>query len=472
MKKALFLTWLLMASFMILAQDNYPVVGISDDRPEIFGLKNATVVVDHNQTLPNTDILIINGRIEAVGTNLTFPKGAVVKDIEGKTVYPSFVDLFTSYGIPKSTRVAPNFMAMMMGGQRQPTQSGEKPRIADYWNQGIHESYNAVSEFKANDTTATALTKAGFGFALPGKNDGLARGTSTLVLLTDTKAQEAVILDKATANYSLVKGTSEDMYPAAQYGSIALLRQFQYDFQWYNALPPGYFFDASLEALEKNKDLPKIFEVRDKYEVLRAHKIGKEFGITYIIKGSGNEYQLLDEISNTGVSMVLPINFPATPNVKDPFDAVAVGLKDLKHWEMAPANLAQVHKAGIEFSITTAGLNNKTEFLTNLRKAVEYGLDKKEALKALTYTPAKMIGAADMIGAIKKGMIANLLITSGDIFDKKCKIYENWVGGKAFIIADLTTIDLTGSYTLKIDTAAYNLTITGTPEKPAAKVKK
>lgn len=472
MKKVVIVSCLCMISLLAFAQDNYPVVGISDDRPEIYGLKNAQVVVDHNQTLSDTDILIINGRIEKVGSNLTFPEGTVVKDLEGKTVYPSFIDLFTSYGLPAVARRSANQMAMMMGGQGQRTQTAERPRIADYWNQGIHESYDAVSEFKVNDTTAATFRKAGFGTVLTGKNDGLARGTSAMVLLTDSKAQEAVLMAKATTNYSLNKGSSEDRYPMAQYGSIALLRQMQYDAIWYHALPEGYFFDASLEALKMNKNLPKIFEVSDKYEVLRAHNIGKEFNIDYIIKGSGNEYQLLDEIGKSGVSLILPLNFPEAPDVKDPFDAARVGLSVLKHWEMAPSNPARVSKAGIEFSITAAGLRNTSTFLTNLRKAVEYGLDKQEALKALTYTPASMIGAEDLVGAVREGMVANLLITSGDIFDKDCKIFENWVGGKAFVIADLDAVDLTGSYKLKIDTASYDLSIAGTVERPTATIKK
>ena len=114
MKKAILLVYLLTVSTMILAQNNYPVVGISDERPEKYGLKNATVVVDYEETLPNTDILIVKGRIAAVGSNLTFPKGTVVKDIEGKMVYPSFIDLFTSYGLPESPGETPNSMAMFM----------------------------------------------------------------------------------------------------------------------------------------------------------------------------------------------------------------------------------------------------------------------------------------------------------------------------------------------------------------------
>jgi predicted amidohydrolase YtcJ len=80
--------------------DDAPVLGVSDKRTEVYGLKNAKVVVDHQTKLENTDILISRGRIEAIGTNLTFPKGAIIYDLTGKTVYPSFIDVYAAnYGI-------------------------------------------------------------------------------------------------------------------------------------------------------------------------------------------------------------------------------------------------------------------------------------------------------------------------------------------------------------------------------------
>ena len=62
---------LLLISVQIRAQqDNAPVVGVSDNRVEVYGLKNARVVVDYQTTLENTDILISNGRFEAKYENM------------------------------------------------------------------------------------------------------------------------------------------------------------------------------------------------------------------------------------------------------------------------------------------------------------------------------------------------------------------------------------------------------------------
>ena len=100
MRKLIYLLLLSLPLNIMAQQDNAPVVGVSDKRVEVYGLKNARVVVDYQTTLENTDILISNGRIEAIGTNLVFPKGTIIYDLTGKTVYPSFVDVYAgNYGI-------------------------------------------------------------------------------------------------------------------------------------------------------------------------------------------------------------------------------------------------------------------------------------------------------------------------------------------------------------------------------------
>ncbi len=468
-------TLLIMAVFclmsaMAVSQDNYPVTGISDVRPGFFGLTNAKVVVSWDSEPALMDILIDGERIVKTGKKISFPEGTAIIDLKGKTIYPSFVDIYTSYGISQQRNETTNPMERYMRQmQRGPVE--EKPRIADYWNQGIHESYDVISEFKADDSKADEYRKAGFGAVVTFRNNGLARGTSALVSLADDKTNKVVLKGRASTNYSFNKGASEDMYPSAQYGAIALLRQMYLDAQWYEKLPEGYFYDASLEALKNNSTLPGIFEVNDKYEVLRADAIGDEFGISYIIKGSGNEYQLLDAIKKADVSLILPLKFPDAPDVKDPYDAMSVPLSELKHWEMAPMNPKMVNEAGIEFALTCSDLSKPGDFAGNLRKAIEEGLDRKEALKALTYTPARMIGAEELIGSLKEGMVANLLITSGDIFDKDCVIYENWIQGKPYRYVDPGMEDIRGNYDLAAGDKTFEITIEGKAENPSAKVK-
>jgi imidazolonepropionase-like amidohydrolase len=475
MQKLFYLLLLILPLNLSAQQDNAPVIGVSDKRVDVYGLRNARVIVDYQTTLEKTDILISNGRIEAIGTNLVFPGGTIIYDLTGKTVYPSFVDAYAAnYGIKVQAAAADAnpYAAFMNPAQpgRASQASAPEARIADYWNDGINASYDISSEFIPDTKVAGEYRQIGFGAVVAFKNEGIAKGTSALVSTGDGKANNVILKNRASANYSISRGRSSDIYPASQFGIIALLRQLNYDAQWYKQLPAGYFHDEGLEAYTSNLALPQIFEVTNKLEILRADKIGKEFGINYIIKGGGDEYQTLNDIKKTGDKLIIPVNFPEAPDVKDPYDAASVSYTTLKHYELAPSNLSKVAGAGLTFAITAADLRTRTTFLTNLRKAVKYGLPEAEALKALTYTPANLIGAADLVGAVKKNMVANLLITSGNIFSEDCVLYENWVQGTPYRFVDMRTRDLRGIYDLVIDTAKYKLTLTGTFDKPAVKL--
>jgi imidazolonepropionase-like amidohydrolase len=476
MRRILVLLFFL-ASFRAFAQqDNAPVVGVSDRRVDVYGLRNARVVVDFQTTLEKADILISKGRIEAIGTGLTFPEGTIVYDLTGKTVYPSFIDAYAgNYGIKVTAQPADaNPFAAFMNPPatgRQGTQSATpEGRIADYWNDGIHSSFDISSEFIPDIKTAGEYRQAGFGAVVAFKTDGIARGTSALVTTGDGKANIQIIMNRATANYSITRGRSIDLYPMSQFGIIALLRQVNYDAQWYKQLPPGYLHDDGLQAYNANLALPQVFEVTNKLEILRADKIGKEFGINYIIKGSGDEYQTLNDIRKAGNKLIIPVNYPEAPDVKDPFDEASVSYADLKHYELAPYNLSRVSGAAIVFAITSSDLKQRSSFLPNLRKAVKYGLPESEALKALTYTPSVMVGASDLVGALRKNMIANLLVTSGSIFSDDCVIYENWVQGVPYRFVDHRIKDLRGTYSLTVDTASYKMIVSGTIDKPSIKI--
>src|SRR5512145_2926718 len=142
---------LLLISFQLRAQqDNAPVVGVSDRRVDVYGLKNARVVVDYQTTLENTDILISEGRIADIGKNLVFPKGTIVFDLTGKTVYPSFIDMYAgNYGVKVQSSTTDNnpYAAYNQQGRQGAQQTAPSPRIADYWNDGINNSYDISTEF-------------------------------------------------------------------------------------------------------------------------------------------------------------------------------------------------------------------------------------------------------------------------------------------------------------------------------------
>ncbi|MCC9135432.1 amidohydrolase family protein [Pontibacter silvestris] len=445
----------------VVAQETFPRNGVYDERPGLVALTNATIHTDYKTTVSNATLLIRNGQVEAVGTKVKVPAGAVVVDAKGKHIYPGLVDMYSDYGLPE--------VKIEKRGWGSPPQMESEKKGAYNWNQAIRPETNASELFTVNGKEAEELRKLGFGAVLAVHEDGIARGTAALVTLADKRENEVVIMDKAAAALSFDKGSSKQDYPNSPMGAVALLRQTYLDAQW-NAQNPGKEQNISLEAFNNTNKYPQIFEAENKLYVLRADKVGDEFGKQYIIKGAGDEYQMLKEVKATNAPLILTVSYPNAYNVEDPFDARRVSMQDMKHWEMAPANAAMLQKAGVTFAFTAADLKDKKDFFPNVRKAIQYGLPEEEALKALTATPAKLLYAEDKVGTLKAGALANFLITTDNLFAEDNIILENWVQGNRYKVSEAPT-DYRGVYTLKVGRQpAKKLLISGTASKPELQV--
>ncbi len=313
------------------SQETFPRNDVKDTRAGLYAFTNATLVVDYQTTIQNATLLVKNGRVEQTGTNITVPKGYTTVDLKGKYIYPSLIDMFTSYGLPEVERVRAGG-----GGFSGAEQMVSKTKGAYNANQAIRSHYHAADEFTMNIKVADEMRRQGFGAVMTVKQDGLARGTSSFVTLAESSDNHAMLRQKAAASYSLSKGSSTQNYPTSLMGSIAVLRQTYLDAEWFGSQKPRPFADNSLEAWIQTQQLPQIFDAPGWMNVLRADKIGDEFGVQYIIKGSGDEYKRIQEIKATKANLIVPVNYPEAYDVEDPFDAERVSLAEMKHWELAP----------------------------------------------------------------------------------------------------------------------------------------
>lgn len=440
----------------LFAQATFPENGVADPRRGAYAFTNATIVKDVNTTITNATLIIKDGKIVSVGTGLKVPPGTVEIDCKGKFIYPSFIDIYADYGTTLPTQQggagggAFN-PAVFFAQQAQLTSTAKGPYG---WNQAIKSDADAYKVFVVDDNKAKPLREAGFGTVLSHVRDGIARGTGTVVTLANSKENLVMLKDRATAHYSFNKGSSTQAYPGSMMGNIALLRQSFLDAQWYKQKPAEEGVNISLQAWNDNLGLPQIFDANDKWNCLRADKIGDEFGVQYILKGSGNEYQRIKEMKASNASFIVSLNFPQAQDVEDPTEARFVSLSDMKHWEMAPANAAAFEKAGINFCLTTSDLRQPSLFWTNLRKAMEYGLSETKALEALTKSPATLMGVYDKVGSLEDGKIANFIITSGPVFSEKSVILQNWIQGEKYNVKDELWTSIAGTYKLTVNAPA------------------
>ncbi len=449
----------------VFSQETFPRNDVLDERSRAYAFTHATIVTEAGTSLEDATLLIREGKIESVGRNLEVPAGYHEIDLTAKTIYPSFIDLYTSYGLPKveQTRGGSPF------GSRE--QISPLTKGAYNANDAIKSHYEATSQFTTDTKSGADFRMAGFGTVLTFRPDGLARGTAALVTLGERTANEEVIIPQAAAEYSLDRGTTDQSYPRSMMGYVSLLRQTYLDAEWFKDLQTKPFTDQALNAWINQQSLPQVFDAGSWMNVLRADKIGDEFGVQYIIKAGGDEYQRVNQIKATGAPLIVPVNFPVAYDVENPLDAERVSYEDMLHWELAPTNMAALTRQGIEVAVTTDKLKNPKDLLANLRKCIENGLSKEDALKALTTTPSKLIRAEHLVGSLKAGMLANFLITNGDIFAEKPVIYENWIQGRPFKFKDLKENNYSGKYNLVIADSEYGLNIEGEAGSNKAKIK-
>ncbi len=444
-------------SMSLFAQPTFPVNGVGDERETTYAFKNATIVKNAQQQLSNATMLVRNGKIIAIGTSVAVPADAIVIDCSGKFIYPSFIDVYADYGMP--TQQAQGAFRGFGG----PAQLTSNTKGAFGWNQAIKADMEAGKMFVTDDAKAKPMREIGFGAVLTHQRDGIARGTGTFVSLANMKENKVILKEKASAHYSFNKGSSQQSYPSSMMGNISLLRQTYIDANWYKNNSDKEGVNLSLIAWNNAQSLPQIFEANDKWNIVRADKIGDEFGVQYTIKTNGNEYQRVNEIAATKSTLIVPLNFPMAMDVEDPNDARFVSIADMKHWELAPTNPAALEKAGIPFCLTTADLRSPATFMANLRKAIENGLSEAKALEALTSTPAAVLGVSNMTGSLEDGKLANFLITTGNVFNEKTAIIENWIQGEKYVVKADKWKDASGKYTLIVQSAqgskSFNLDV-------------
>lgn len=458
MKKILSLLWVVFTVTLSNAQGTFPVNGSHDVRPKKYAVTNATIITSPSKTISNATMLVDGQKITYVGTNKNIPKGYVIYDMNGKYVYPSFIDAFSTYGVTQPEIVRSNPWSS--------PQVFESPKKGAYnWNAAIRSETRAYKDFTIDEKKADELQKLGFGTVQSLVKDGIARGSSTIVSLAKTKDNEVVLKPESAAHYSFNKGSSKNSYPGSLMGSVALLRQTYYDADWYAKQDKEY--NISLEEFNRMRNLPQFFEANQLLDLFRIHRIAKEFDISYIIKSAGDEYKRLAEVKAMNMPLVVPLNFPEAMDVSDPMDANNISLSQLKHWEMAPANLSMLAKENIEFAITSEG-TKPTEFWKNLRKAMEYGLTEEQALSALTIMPAKFLQIEDKLGTLEKDKLANFIITDAPIFESNANILENWIQGNQYVLQKSPEVDVRGTY--KIANSNISFFIKGTTKNLKAEI--
>ena len=411
-------------------------VSTQQEAPYSYAIIGARVIPVSSAPIDNATVVLSGGVITAIGTNVTIPAGATTITGKGLSVYPGLIDMGSSAGLE-----AP---AMPRAENPQTTEDVERVKrdtlLRAHLRAADHMNPAATALTKAAEAGITAI------LATPG-SDGI-RGQSALVLtsigtdlpqigaLADDRRGAMVVRTPVALHVGVAdRPSGGEAYPNSLMGIIAFNRQAFLDAQWYQQAknrPHSAPLDAMQPALAGR--LPVAFRASTSREVLRALDMAKIFKLDPIITTARQVEDVTADLKAANARVIYSLNFPTrrTSLAPDADEALSV-LRDRAN---APKGPAVLDKAGVLFAFESNGLSDPKDFLKNAQKTVANGLSKDAAIKALTLNAATLAGAADRLGSLERGKIANVVVTEGDLFDEKTTIKHVFVNGRPVRIPD------------------------------------
>jgi imidazolonepropionase-like amidohydrolase len=367
-------------------------------------------------------------------------------------VYPGLIDAHSSLGIP-APRGQQNlasrfpgvpaemlaFAASQQGGGQQQQQQGAPNSLYPL---GLQPEVRAIDLVRVESGAFDAAHTAGITTSLTAPRDGIFMGQSALISLAGDTPQELLVRSPVALHVGFTP-LRQGGYPGSLLGVFSSLRQMLLDAQRYGQMQAAYArsprgmtrpqHDASLAALQPvlAREMPVVMWAGSQREIERALDLAKEFNLRAIIAGGNEAHRVADRLRADGVPVIATLNFPRRAE-RQSQDADPDPIRVLRDRADAPKNAGRLAQAGIRFAFTDGGMSNLgTDFLGNVRTAVEHGLTQDQAVRALTIDAARILGAEDRIGSIEAGKIANLTVVRGSsLFDRSARVAQVFIDGR------------------------------------------
>ena len=418
-------------------------------------LTGATIIPKPGVTNLNFVIIVNNGVIESIGPNIKPPADARIWDMTGTTLYPGFIDIYltlsqsaspvvTTMTIPIQATSRVERGVRFFGVPGQETDSG----IAgpSYENDRITPEKRASDGFATDPKSLESLRELGFTAANIIPTKGILRGSSAFILLNESNPNDSILRADVFQHFAFEpERGGDDSYPGSLMGVIAATRQALLDAQHHRDIaahlkskpqagiraPTNPALDSLQPLLAGN--MTAVIEPGSALMVDRAWRLANEFNLKSIIVSSGQEWRRPELAAATKSPFIVPLNFSEPPKLPDADDWNQVTLDQLRAWDWAPENPALLRRQGLQIALTMHGLADRKQFHNKLLAAIGRGLNEKDALAALTTTPAELCGLGQMLGTIEKDKIANFTVVTGtNYFIPDAKIHSVWINGQSF----------------------------------------
>jgi imidazolonepropionase-like amidohydrolase len=464
---------LLAAAFVVIPPPHF--VTAQRSAVDTYAITNARVVTVAGPVIDKGTVVIRDGLIAAVGASVPAPADARVIDGTGLTVYPGLIDSSTALGMPQpSPTPTPSPGAPGAGfGQLRP-QTSAISALNSTQPPGLQPEVLAEDFIKPGGEQIEAARNAGITTALTAPRQGIWMGQSALINLAGDTPQQMIVRSPVALHVGftpLRTGT----FPNSLMGVFASLRQMLLDAQRYRQAQQTYDRsprgmrrpnqDRSLSALLPVLDgtMPVVMYADREREIARALDLAQEFKLRPIIAGGLEAGKIAERLGANKVPVLLSLNFPRRTTAALP-EADAEPIRILRERVEAPKTAAKLAAARVPFAFQSGALTNMADFSANLIRAIENGLSRDDALRALTMWPAQILGVADRLGTIETGKIANLTITRGDLFDRNSRISHVFIDGRSIDLRPEAAAGpasaATGTWTLNVNLGSGDIAVT------------
>ena len=403
--KKIFFSILSFAFVIANAQSNvYP----APKQSQPVAITGATVHIGNGQVLNNATVVMVDGKITAVGANVQVPAGAQTVNAQGKHVYPGLILSASNLGLVE------------IGSVRA---SSDVREIGD-----MNPDIRSITAYNVDSKIINTLRSNGILLANIVPEGGLLSGTSSVVQLDAWTPQDAAYKTDQGIHLrmpSLMAGPVRRFGgfggPNAQQQTdpvkegldrIEKLKSFFREAKAYNAETSHEQSNLKFESVkglfDKNEKL--YVHANTVKQMLVALDFVKEFGFDVVIVGGSDSWQIADLLKQNNVSVILN-QMHSLPTAED---------DDVDQPYKTPAML---QKAGVTFAINDEDEQNRgRNLMFNAGTAATYGLTKEQALQAITLNAAKCLGIDKQTGSIEVGKDANVIISDGDILDMRTSI--------------------------------------------------
>ena len=384
-------------------------------------LTGGTVHTVSGPVLDGATVVIDDGKIVAVGKDVSPPAGATVVSCAGKHVYPGFIAAVSVLGLVEVNSVR-GTVDYQETGDINPNIRAEA---------GMNPESELIPVARVNGITSAMIVPRG----------GAIAGTPALIHLDGWTFEDMTVRapmglfvqwPNMTPVQAFFEERSDDEQKKARDRQLAALRKAFDDARAYAQARdaektsgiPRHDRDLKYDAVARavRGEIPVLFQANTLAQIKSVLSFADEQKLTKIVLVGGNDaWRVADELKARNIPVITGSMYNLPARRSDPYDASFA----------LPSKLAQ---AGVRYCIsdggTAFGAMNSRNLPYNAAMASAFGLSRDDALKSITLYPAQILGVADRLGSIEVGKVADLFIADGDPLEIATHVEQVYIAGK------------------------------------------